>query len=285
MQPLVDPSTRARSGSASPRGDAVRAVGTSLPLTRRRIVVFVGLSYAPAWLTLAVLIAVGADIGDGGASAAFTIAMCAPSLVAGSLWLWRPRERRPSRPPHWWAASLGLVLGAAVPALPAVVLHLKDLSALVSNAADVAAGVGGVAGVVGMTLVAGPLSEELGWRGYLQPRVRRVLGPLPTALVIGVTWSLWHLPLFFLPGTTQHESGLLSLSGILLLVGFVPFSLVILFLVERLRGGVLAAIAAHAGFNAAGALMPTGGPAASVLELAILLTMAAAVALVYRRDP
>jgi len=35
--------------------------------------------------------------------------------------------------------------------------------------------------------------EEYGWRGYLQPRLMP-LGEIRGSLIIGVIWSLWHLP-------------------------------------------------------------------------------------------
>jgi membrane protease YdiL (CAAX protease family) len=41
------------------------------------------------------------------------------------------------------------------------------------------------------------IGEELGWRGYLQPRMRRFFS-LPTAsVIVGITWALWHLPGYF----------------------------------------------------------------------------------------
>lgn len=54
-------------------------------------------------------------------------------------------------------------------------------------------------------IVLGPLSEEFGWRGFLQKRVNNEFSPVFGSLVIGITWSLWHLPLFFMPGTSQHD--------------------------------------------------------------------------------
>ena len=37
--------------------------------------------------------------------------------------------------------------------------------------------------------------EEWGWRGYLVPKVSERLGIVPTLLVTGVIWGLWHAPL------------------------------------------------------------------------------------------
>jgi membrane protease YdiL (CAAX protease family) len=54
-------------------------------------------------------------------------------------------------------------------------------------------------------IILGPLSEEFGWRGFLQKRVSYEFSPILGSLVIGITWSLWHLPLFFMLGTSQHN--------------------------------------------------------------------------------
>jgi membrane protease YdiL (CAAX protease family) len=42
--------------------------------------------------------------------------------------------------------------------------------------------------------------EEAGWRGYLQPALERKIPLILAVLIVGIIWSLWHLPYFFLPG-------------------------------------------------------------------------------------
>ncbi|MBE6963972.1 MAG: CPBP family intramembrane metalloprotease [Ruminococcaceae bacterium] len=37
--------------------------------------------------------------------------------------------------------------------------------------------------------------EEWGWRGYLLPKMAKKLSAIPTLLVTGVIWGLWHAPL------------------------------------------------------------------------------------------
>lgn len=54
-------------------------------------------------------------------------------------------------------------------------------------------------------VILGPLSEEFGWRGFLQKRVNAEFSPVIGSTIIGVVWALWHLPLFYLPGTSQHD--------------------------------------------------------------------------------
>ena len=41
------------------------------------------------------------------------------------------------------------------------------------------------------------LGEELGWRGYLLPRLLSV-GRARALLLVGLVWAAWHLPLIFL---------------------------------------------------------------------------------------
>lgn len=39
--------------------------------------------------------------------------------------------------------------------------------------------------------------EEVGWRGFLQPRLQERMSVLTAGIGIGVLWWAWHLPLFF----------------------------------------------------------------------------------------
>ena len=49
----------------------------------------------------------------------------------------------------------------------------------------------------------GPLGEELGWRGFVLPRMLERRPPLAASLVLGGIWGLWHLPGFLQPGIIQ----------------------------------------------------------------------------------
>lgn len=55
--------------------------------------------------------------------------------------------------------------------------------------------------------IGGPFSEEFGWRGFAQDRVQARWGSLKGSIVLGLAWALWHLPLFFAPGTGQQQTG------------------------------------------------------------------------------
>ena len=75
---------------------------------------------------------------------------------------------------------------------------------------------GGPALSLGMTLVGAAiffafsvvpgsaLGEEIGWRGYVLPRLQSRMSALSAALLIAPIWALWHLPLWLTgePGRT-----------------------------------------------------------------------------------
>lgn len=54
-------------------------------------------------------------------------------------------------------------------------------------------------------LISGPLSEEFGWRGFLQDMLWDKNNLLKNSLLIGFIWGVWHLPLFFYPSQIQYE--------------------------------------------------------------------------------
>ena len=47
--------------------------------------------------------------------------------------------------------------------------------------------------------------EELGWRGVMQPILEKKI-PFPIATVItGTVWGIWHIPLWFVEGSSQQN--------------------------------------------------------------------------------
>jgi len=49
-------------------------------------------------------------------------------------------------------------------------------------------------------LFAGPLGEELGWRGFAQIELQKRHTPLMVSIIIGFWWGMWHLPIWFTTG-------------------------------------------------------------------------------------
>lgn len=51
-------------------------------------------------------------------------------------------------------------------------------------------------------LFAGPLGEELGWRGFALNELQKKHSPIKSSIIIGFWWGLWHLPIWFTTGFT-----------------------------------------------------------------------------------
>jgi membrane protease YdiL (CAAX protease family) len=87
--------------------------------------------------------------------------------------------------------------------------------------------------------------EELGWRGYLLPRLRQAGWPAPL-LLSGVVWGIWHFPLFVFTG---YAHGAVALSLIMFTLLTALFGVFIGWL-RLASGSVFVAAMAHAAFNA-----------------------------------
>jgi membrane protease YdiL (CAAX protease family) len=102
-----------------------------------------------------------------------------------------------------------------------------------------------------LTLQTG-FGEELGWRGFAQRRLQATLSPLRAALLVGIVWSLWHLPLFLIPGSMQWQ--LWRAGGMLAAVGgyavYLLFTAVLYALLMNASGSVLMPMLLHGSTNA-----------------------------------
>lgn len=132
-------------------------------------------------------------------------------------------------------------------------------------------------------LIAGPLAEEFGWRGFAQPRLRTRFGLVGTSLLLGAVWAAWHLPLYLLNGTGQHETGLLTVPALLFFVGCVPTSTIFLVLSERLRGGVASAVLLHFALNVGLSVLPLDSAVGSALYLGWTTVIAVVMTVVFWR--
>lgn len=251
--------------------------------TRRQLVVFGACCLVISWGLWLVAGLTASDVTASPAIWLFAVGASGPSLAALVAVLAVRRSdsglRRRVAPPWLWV-PLALVLGA----LPAVVAAVMlDPGALGDDVGTTVAASGGLLLFIVTYLIAGPLAEEFGWRGYLQPRLRTRFGILVTAAVVGTAWALWHVPLFFLPGTGQEAMGLLTLRGLVFMVTLLPLSVTYLFLSEALGGGVWAAVLLHFAGNAAGALFPEPSIAGALVQLVVVIVIAAAALIAWRR--
>jgi uncharacterized protein len=158
-------------------------------------------------------------------------------------------------------ALIALPVGALLGVFPADFVNFSGLEQLLAERAQ-AAGVGAlplpVSVILGTQLLILPvaafinllpaLGEELGWRGWLLPKLMP-LGEIPAILISGVIWGLWHSPLILLGYNYPDVPGWL---GVTMMIGVcIIFGAVFGWL--RLRSNsVWPAALAHAAFNGAG---------------------------------
>ena len=99
--------------------------------------------------------------------------------------------------------------------------------------------------VIIIDLTAGVLGEELGWRGYALNILQKKYIPLTAGLIVGVIWSLWHLPLMILSGYSGLE---LVYYIIAFMVAIISFSIIITFFYNKSKN-ILIAMWMHFWFN------------------------------------
>ena len=129
-------------------------------------------------------------------------------------------------------------------------------------------------------LIGGPLGEELGWRGFALPRLEGRFGLMAAAVLLGLIWAAWHLPLFLLPGTPQSQ-----LPFGWFVVQTVAFSVVLAWVYRRTGGSLLLVVLMHGAVNTlAGPLRVFPGADGSLRPyvLTTLLTVGAALLLSWR---
>lgn len=49
-------------------------------------------------------------------------------------------------------------------------------------------------------IFAGPLGEELGWRGFALNELQKKYSPLRSSVILGFWWGIWHLPVWLTTG-------------------------------------------------------------------------------------
>ena len=112
----------------------------------------------------------------------------------------------------------------------------------------------------------GPLAEDIGWRGYILPKLRERMSPLKASLLIGVLWVLWHVPFYLFP-----EGGVAV--GEVPLLWFAPLTIawsVLFAWVYVNTESILMPVLFHAAINTTlGTLGILGPPTGNMMPLAL----------------
>lgn len=95
-----------------------------------------------------------------------------------------------------------------------------------------------------------PILEELGWRGYALDRLQLKWSAFRASLILGVVWALWHLPLFFIEGSFQHDSVGFATTGFwLFMAGIVALSFAFTWIFNNTKRSILGIIILHGWVN------------------------------------
>ncbi|MBG0817884.1 type II CAAX prenyl endopeptidase Rce1 family protein [Planomonospora sp. ID82291] len=114
-------------------------------------------------------------------------------------------------------------------------------------------------------LFSSPLLEEFGWRGYALPALQQRMAALPAAVLLGLLWGLWHLPL-----TVAYGEDLPPY-----LVAITAHSVLAAWLLNSTRGSMVITLLFHASLAYSLTSMSVGG--GDWLEAGLAWTVALAV--------
>lgn len=105
-------------------------------------------------------------------------------------------------------------------------------------------------------LLLGPLlncvtcfGEEWGWRGYLLPKLKEKFGILPTLLISGIIWGVWHAPITMLGHNYGTGYPGFPVTGILAMCCFCTVMGIIFSYITLKTGSCLPAVLAHGSLN------------------------------------
>ncbi|HPO57663.1 MAG TPA: type II CAAX endopeptidase family protein [Anaerolineaceae bacterium] len=124
-------------------------------------------------------------------------------------------------------------------------------------------------------LISGPVSEELGWRGFALDILNNRLKPFLATIMLGLFWSVWHLPLFFIQGTTQQGLGINTLNFWLFVINPIPLSALFARVYYQTGRSILSSILMHLSFNFTAGLLYPLSPQAGFIQTGLLMVLMA----------
>jgi uncharacterized protein len=101
-------------------------------------------------------------------------------------------------------------------------------------------------------VVLGGGQEEIGWRGYIMPILESRFGLWAGNIILGLVWSLWHIPLWFIPETNQVYMPFAAF-----VLGHIGLSFFLSWVIKTSGGKPLSGLIAHGTSNAFVAIFPT----------------------------
>lgn len=180
-------------------------------------------------------------------SAGVTVWLCGESLRD---WLGQLRNIRAGL--RWYVAGIGIMMvGTEFESIVAALLG-ADMTVPATS-------LGNYALTFGVTLFLAGALEELGWRGFLQPRLQQRFSAVSASISIGVVWGLWHVPMILagVGGFTVFWEYMINV---------VTQSIVLGWLYNNTKGALPVVMITHASHNMPPISIPTEG-APAVFDL------------------
>ena len=95
-----------------------------------------------------------------------------------------------------------------------------------------------------LSIITGAAGEELGWRGFLLPRLQEKFNALTSTLIVGLIWALWHLPLWTLKGQMWEQVPYWAFA-----LGAISSSVIFTFVLNNTGGSLFMASLIHFALN------------------------------------
>jgi len=90
--------------------------------------------------------------------------------------------------------------------------------------------------------------EEIGWRGYVLPRLQAKYNALTSTLILGVVWGFWHLPKFL-----SHFN---LVAFLWFMLHIMASAIVLTWIYNSTKGSLLLVAICHATANTVGVFLP-----------------------------
>jgi membrane protease YdiL (CAAX protease family) len=221
---------------------------------------FFGATYALTWMWWLVAIALGVSFDSAAGAALLLLGLVGPGAAGiGFVYFVYGEEGRAD----FWnrireVRRIGLRWFFVILLVPIVVTVVAAIADLLLGGPGVAWGDG--VREIGITPLAilpalffatlPPLLEELGWRGYALDRLQMDWSATGASVILGVVWAVWHLPLFFVDGSFQHDVvGFATMGFWLFMIGTVALSVIISWVYNNTSRSIIGAIVLHGWVN------------------------------------
>jgi len=144
--------------------------------------------------------------------------------------------------PVWWLVAISPVLLFLLLAVAIRLLQGSWLDFGILGRIDFLPDLG--IGAIFLWLITYGFGEEIGWRGYLLPRLQRDRSAWSATLILWLFWAIWHVPSFFYLHTVSSAGSLIGF-----LLGVLAGAIVLTWLYNSSRGSVLMVALWHGLFD------------------------------------